>query len=63
EATNVKIQIYNIRGQLVAELVNGFEAAGRKQIEWDANKYVNGIYFYKMETNNNTFIKKMVLLR
>nr|MBC8527501.1 T9SS type A sorting domain-containing protein [Candidatus Cloacimonadota bacterium] len=71
--THVVIQIYNIKGQLVEELINGFETAGGKEIEWNADKNVNGIYFLKMstrggsssggETNNHTFIKKMLLLR
>ena len=61
--THVNIQIYNIRGQLVKELVNGVEAAGRKQIEWNAKGLSSGIYFFKLSTKDKTFIKKMILMR
>ena len=60
--THVNIQVYNVKGQLVEELVNGVETAGRKQIEWNADNYVNGIYFYKIETKDNIFVKKMLLI-
>ena len=73
EATNVTLQIYNIRGQLVEELVNGIETAGRKKIVWNAEGLANGIYFYKLSTKggsssggkagNKTFIKKTILLK
>ncbi|MBC8526496.1 MAG: choice-of-anchor D domain-containing protein [Candidatus Cloacimonetes bacterium] len=60
--TYVSIQIYNVRGQLVKELVNGVEEAGRKQIEWDVKDMSSGIYFYKLLTKDKIFIKKMLLL-
>ncbi|MBC8525875.1 MAG: T9SS type A sorting domain-containing protein, partial [Candidatus Cloacimonetes bacterium] len=61
--TYVNIQIYNVRGQLVKELVNGVETAGRKHIEWDTEGMSSGIYFYRLSTKDKTFIKKMVLMR
>ena len=60
--TYVNIQIYNVRGQLVEELVNGVETAGRKQIEWNAKDRNSGIYFYRLSTEDKTIIKKMLLL-
>ena len=68
---HVNIQIYNVRGQLVEELVNGFVLAGsRKQIEWDAEGMGSGIYFYKLSTKsratsgkkNYSQTKKLLLL-
>ncbi|MBL7086720.1 MAG: T9SS type A sorting domain-containing protein [Candidatus Cloacimonetes bacterium] len=63
EDTHVNIQIYNIRGQLVKELVNGVESAGRRQIEWNTKGFGSGIYFFKLSTKDKTFIKKMILMR
>ena len=60
---HVNIQIYNVRGQLVKELVNGVEEAGRKETEWNAEDMSPGIYFYRLSTEDKTFIKKMVLMR
>ena len=61
--THVNIQVYNVKGQLVEELVNGIESAGRKQIEWDTKDSSSGIYFYRLSTEDKTIIKKMVLMR
>ncbi|MBC8527605.1 MAG: T9SS type A sorting domain-containing protein, partial [Candidatus Cloacimonetes bacterium] len=63
EDAQVIIQIYNVRGQLVKELVNGVEIAGRKQIEWNTKGLSSGIYFYRLSTKDKTFIKKMILMR
>ncbi|MBC8527126.1 MAG: T9SS type A sorting domain-containing protein, partial [Candidatus Cloacimonetes bacterium] len=63
EATNVKIQIYNIRGQLVAELVNGFEIAGNKKVVWNAEGYANGIYFCNITAGNHNNKIKLVLMK
>ncbi|MBC8526453.1 MAG: T9SS type A sorting domain-containing protein [Candidatus Cloacimonetes bacterium] len=63
EVVHVIIQIYNVKGQLVKELVNVIEEAGRKQIEWNTEGMSSGIYFYKLSTKDKTFIKKMILLR
>ena len=63
EATNVKIQIYNIRGQLVAELVNGFEAAGNKKLVWNPEGLTNGIYFCNISTEKNNEKIKLLLMK
>nr|MBC8527533.1 T9SS type A sorting domain-containing protein [Candidatus Cloacimonadota bacterium] len=63
--THVNIQIYNVKGQLVKELVNGVETAGRKKIEWNVPEksgMSSGIYFYRFSTRDKTFVKKMILL-
>ena len=61
--THVNIQVYNVKGQLIEELVNGIESAGRKQIEWNAKDRNSGIYFYRLSTEDKTIIKKMILMR
>ena len=63
EATNVKIQIYNIRGQIVAELVNGFEPEGRKKVVWYAEGHANGIYFCNITAGNHNNKIKLLLMR
>jgi fibronectin type 3 domain-containing protein len=67
--SHVKLRIYNVLGQLVAELVNGEQSAGWYQVKWNAN-VSTGIYFYRIEavdvTNSNNRlvqVKKMLLLK
>ena len=62
-STKVKIQIYNLRGQIVETLLNEEKPAGYHTVEWDAENMTSGIYFYKLSTKDETFIKKMILMR
>jgi hypothetical protein len=65
---NVKLSIYNVKGQKVTTLVNGNQTAGSYNAVWNgadkSNKKVSsGIYFYKIEAGKNTEMKKMVLIK
>ena len=59
----VKIQVFNIRGQLIEGIVDKFMQSGSHSVEWNAKDISSGIYFYKFEAEDKTFIKKMILLR
>jgi hypothetical protein len=63
EAGRVTLRIYNLAGRVVATLVNGYMEAGRHITNWDASPYSSGIYFYKLTADNQSFTKRMVLLR
>jgi len=58
KADEVEIKIYNIVGQLVDTI------EGRNGIAvCELGDFPNGIYLYKIETMDKTFVKKMLLLR
>ncbi len=60
----VSLKIYDVLGQEVKTLVNGFQPAGAHTINFNAAGLNSGVYFYKMEAENNfNSIKKMILLR
>jgi len=64
----VKASIFNVKGQLVKILINQDVKSGDHQISWDGigqggNKLTSGIYFIKIESNENKSIKKMILLK
>jgi len=63
EASNVKLQIFNVKGQLVETLVEASQTAGSHTVEWDATAHGSGIYFYKLSSNGKTEIKKCVMLK
>jgi hypothetical protein len=68
DRTYVTLSVYNIKGQLVATLLDDEMNPGTDyQVIWDGksgNRNLgNGIYFYKLETKDKTFIKKMILMR
>ena len=65
---HVSLQVYNIRGQLVDTLLNHEVASGRNEVTWkgiDAkgNSVSSGIYFYKIKTDEQTIVNKMLLMK
>jgi hypothetical protein len=64
----VTIDIYNIKGQKVKQLVSGQLSAGDHSVVWNGNddfgeQVSSGIYFYRIRNNNREIIKKMVLMK
>ena len=59
----VKLSVFDITGKEVAMLVNEELNAGTYNYDFNALHLSNGIYFYRLETNNFTETKKMVLIK
>jgi hypothetical protein len=67
-AGQAKLNIYNTRGQLVKTLVNDVLDAGLYNISWNGSDnngaaVTSGIYFYQLETGNQTTTHKMIMLK
>jgi hypothetical protein len=63
EDKNVKLVIYNIEGQTVTSLVDGFLNAGYHNAEFNASNLPSGVYFYKIIAGDFVDLKRMVLLK
>lgn len=63
DAASVKLSIYNILGEKVAELVNEALTAGRYQYKWNAENFASGMYIYELRTDKFVSVKKMILLK
>lgn len=59
----VSLNIYDITGKVVAELVNEVKDAGYYTVKFDASKLSSGMYFYKIQAGEFTSIKKMMLVK
>jgi len=59
----VILEIYDILGEKVDELVSQNQSAGRYNIQWNSSNVSSGIYFYKLHTNNFVEIKKCLKLK
>ena len=59
----VKITVYNIYGQLVETLFDGYENSGHHQVKWEAGDLASGIYVCKLETESVNLSRKMLLLK
>ncbi|HEX7356549.1 MAG TPA: T9SS type A sorting domain-containing protein [Ignavibacteriaceae bacterium] len=58
---NVEITVYNVLGNKVATLVNGYKSAGMHSVDFNAANLASGIYFYKIVTPGFIQTKKMIL--
>ena len=67
--TKARIDVFNIKGQRVATLLNDKLESGYHQVVWDGRDTYNrqtsaGVYFYKLTTESGySEIKKMLLLK
>jgi hypothetical protein len=63
QAGNVSLKVYNMLGQEVKTLVNGFREAGSHTVNFNADNLNSGLYFYKLESGNFSQVRKMTLLK
>ncbi len=61
--SNVKLTVYNVLGQQIAVLVNGFLKSGNHSVDFNAAGLNSGLYFYKLESNGVSLVKKMMLVK
>jgi hypothetical protein len=60
---NVSLRVFNVLGQEVATLVNGFTAAGSHEVQFDATNLASGVYFYELVSGDFAQVKKMTLMK
>jgi hypothetical protein len=68
EEGNVKIEIYNIKGQKVKTLLDCYMSPGRSEMIWDGRdnngkQISSGIYFYQLVTKKKIITQKMILIK
>ncbi|MCF7913497.1 MAG: FG-GAP-like repeat-containing protein [Candidatus Cloacimonetes bacterium] len=64
----VELAIYNLKGQIVNKLLSEELAPGRQEEFWngedeEGNIISSGIYLYKLQIENNSFTRRMLLLK
>lgn len=62
-STNIQLTIYDITGRLIKMLVNEFQIAGKYSVNWNAADFPSGIYFCKLDAENYSETKKIVLIK
>ena len=62
-AGNVKLNVYNILGEKISTLINGFLLPGYYKEKFNNEYLSSGIYFYELTANNFWKVKKMILMK
>ena len=66
--SEVKISVYNIKGQKVKTIAADFYAKGKHAISWNGSnnngkEISSGVYFYKLKTNNRVKYQKAFIIK
>ncbi len=67
-ASNVKLEIFNILGELVRTLVSQARRPGKYEVQWNGvddggHSVASGMYFYRLTVGDEVQAKKMILLK
>ena len=66
--SNIKITVYDLLGNVVNELFQGFQSSGNNSINWDATNNTgqlvsSGVYIYKIQTDDSYHYSRMMYLK
>lgn len=62
-AGEVRIEVYNALGERIAVVYQGKKPAGYHEVFFDAGHLPSGVYFYRIQANSFTQVKKMILMK
>lgn len=57
------ISIYNLHGEKISQLAKKSFPQGNHKLQWDASTFPLGIYFCKLETENQVQVRKIIISR
>lgn len=63
EASNIELEVFTIEGRLVQTLANSRYLSGTHSIRFDASSLSSGMYFYRLQTENQSLTKRLVLIK
>lgn len=68
KTADVQVCVFNIKGQLIKEILHETQAEGVHQVTWNGTNQSekdvsSGIYFYIVRSDDLTLTKKMILLK
>ena len=60
---DVKLSVFNVKGELVSTLVNGHMSASQHSVNFDASNLNSGVYYYTLKTPTKSITKKMIMVK
>ena len=62
-AATLRLAVYDVLGREVAVLADGFQAAGRRTVRFDAGHLPSGTYVVRLDTDEQSIVRTMTLSR
>ena len=59
----VSVAVYNISGGLVDILKDGYIESGVHVIDWNAEAQASGVYFFRVNYQDQSIVKKAILIK
>lgn len=61
--SRVSLTVYDLSGNQISQLVNGYRYAGQHQVTFDASSLASGIYIYRLKAGEHSASGKMMLVK
>lgn len=61
--SDVRLDVFNLMGQRVASLQDGFQQTGTYTVNFDASNLSSGVYVYRLQAGGHTLTRKMTLVK
>ncbi|MCU0332411.1 MAG: PQQ-binding-like beta-propeller repeat protein [Ignavibacteriaceae bacterium] len=62
-SSNVTLKVFDILGNEIIKLVDGYRTIGKYEVEFDASTLTSGTYFYQLIAGSFVETKKMILMK
>ncbi|MCL4305867.1 T9SS type A sorting domain-containing protein [bacterium] len=63
DANFATLKVYNLLGQEVATLFEGWQPTGKQTVTFDASDASSGVYLYELSSGKSSMSRRMILLR
>ncbi|MBI5472934.1 MAG: exo-alpha-sialidase [Ignavibacteriae bacterium] len=63
EVRHVSLKVYDVLGREVATLVNDAKSAGTYSVQWNAEGFSSGVYFYQLRSGTFSATKRMLIMK
>ena len=62
-ASNVRLDVYNVKGEYELTLTDEVYSKGNYNVEWNANSFSSGLYFVRMISGDYISMQKLMLVK
>ena len=63
QAGELSLEVFNLLGQKVATITNGFYAAGTHSMQFDASTFSSGVYLLVLKSSTEVQSRKFTIIK